>query len=48
MNMKKDIKLAKEEIGILKSAESGEFVSVASKKNITQYSKIAKATSAKK
>ena len=47
MNMKKDIKLAKEEIGILKSAESGEFVSVASKKNITQYSKIAKATSAK-
>lgn len=45
--MKKNIKLAKEEMDILKSAESGEFVSVASKKNITQYSKIAKATLAK-
>ena len=32
MSMKKNIKLAKEEMDILKSAESGEFVSVASKK----------------
>ena len=48
MNMKKDIKLTKEEMDILKSAENGEFISVASKKrNIAQYSKIAKATSAK-
>mgnify|MGYP001579880963 FL=1 len=46
--MKKDIKLTKEEMDILKSAENGEFISVASKKrNIAQYSKIAKATSAK-
>ena len=48
MNMKKDIKLTKEEMDILKSAENGEFISVASKKrNIARYSKIAKATSAK-
>ncbi len=46
--MKKNIKLSKEEADILKSAEKkGDFVSVASKKNIAQYSKIAKATSAK-
>lgn len=47
MNMKKDIKLTKEETDILKSAESGEFVSAVSKKNIAQYAKLAKATSAK-
>ena len=46
--MKTDTKLAKEEKIILKSAESGGFVSTRYKiKNITQYSKIAKATSAK-
>lgn len=44
----KNIKLAKEEKDILKSAESGGFVSVASKKrDIARYSKIAKATLAK-
>lgn len=48
MNMKKDILLTKEEKGILKSAESGEFVSAVSKKSrIARYSKIAKATLAK-
>lgn len=48
MNMKKNIKLAKEEMGILKSAESGKFISVKSKtKNIAQYAKIAKDTTAK-
>lgn len=47
MSMKKNIKLAKEEADILKSAERGDFVSVVSKKNIVQYSKLAKATSAK-
>ena len=44
MNMKKNILLTKEEKDILKSAESGEFVSAASKKRvIAQYSKIVKA-----
>ena len=48
MNMKKNIKLTKEEKSILKSAESGKFVFVASKtKDILRYSKIAKATLAK-
>ncbi|MEK7553506.1 MAG: CopG family antitoxin [Patescibacteria group bacterium] len=45
--MKKNIKLTKEENNILKSAESGEFVSIISKRDISQYSKIAKATLAK-
>ena len=45
--MKKNIKLTKEENNILKSAESGEFVSIISKRDILQYSKIAKATLAK-
>ena len=46
--MKKIIKLTKEESNILKSAESGEFISAVSKKrDIEQYSKIAKATLAK-
>ena len=45
--MKKNIKLTKEENIILKSAESGEFVSIISKRDISQYSKIAKATLAK-
>lgn len=46
--MKKNIKLAKEETDILKSAEGGGFVSVASKKrSISQYSRMAKATLAK-
>lgn len=46
--MKKNIKLTKEEKDILKSAESGEFTSVVSRKrNIANYSKIAKATLAK-
>lgn len=46
--MKKKIKLTKEEIDILKSAESGDFVSSVSKKrDIALYSKIAKATLAK-
>ena len=46
--MKKNILLTKEERGILKSAESGEFVSMKSKKRvIARYSKIAKATLAK-
>ena len=46
--MKKNIKLTKEERGILKSAESGKFVSAVSKKrDIARYSKIAKATLAK-
>lgn len=46
--MKKNIKLTKEEKVILKAAESGAFVSVASKKQaIARYSKIAKMTSAK-
>ncbi len=48
MNIKKYTRLAKEEKSILKSAESGKFVSVKYKKrNIAEYSKIAKATSAK-
>lgn len=48
MNMKKNIKLTKEERAILKSAESGGFISVVSKKrDIAHYSKIAKATLAK-
>ena len=48
MNMKKNIKLTKEEADILKSAESGRFVSTGSKtRKIEQYSKIAKATSSK-
>ena len=42
------MKLTKEEKSILKSAESGEFVSAVSKKKyIAQYSRIAKATMAK-
>ena len=46
--MKKKLKLTKEELCILKSAESGEFVSaVTKKKYIAQYSRIAKATMAK-
>ena len=48
MNMKKNIKLTKEEADILRSAESGKFVSVGPKtRKIEQYSKIAKATSSK-
>ena len=48
MSMKKNIKLTKEEIEILKTAESGGFVSSVSKKrDIARYSKIAKATLAK-
>lgn len=48
ISMKKNIKLTKEEKDILKSAENGGFVSVASKKrDIVRYSKIAKATWAK-
>ena len=48
MKMKKNIKLEKEEIDILKSAEGGGFVSVVSKKSaISRYSKIAKDTLAK-
>lgn len=47
MNIKK-IKLTKEEKDILKSAESGEFISAPYKKrDIARYSKIAKSTSAK-
>lgn len=46
--MKKNIKLTKEERDILKSAGNGEFISTVSKKrDIAQYSKIAKATLAK-
>ncbi|MBI4993659.1 antitoxin [Candidatus Wolfebacteria bacterium] len=46
--MKKIIKLTKEERDILKSAEDGEFIStVSKKKDVTHYSKIAKATLAK-
>lgn len=46
--MKKNIKFAKEEKDILKLAESGGFVSIASKKrDIARYSKVAKATLAK-
>lgn len=46
--MKKNIKLVKEEMDILKSAENEEFVAVPFKKrNISRYSKIAKATLAK-
>jgi predicted DNA binding CopG/RHH family protein len=46
--MKKNIKLTKEERDILKSAESGGFIPAVSKKrDIAQYSKIAKATLAK-
>ncbi len=46
--MKKNIKLTKEEKNILTSVESGDFISVPSKaRDITHYSKIAKATSAK-
>ncbi|MBM2818235.1 MAG: hypothetical protein HW401_825 [Parcubacteria group bacterium] len=46
--MKKNIKLAKEESEILKSAEGGGFVSsVSKKKYIARYSKAAKATLAK-
>ena len=46
--MKKNILLTKEEKDILKSAESGDFVSAVSKKRaIARYSKIAKATLAK-
>ena len=46
--MKKKLKLTKEELCILKSAESGEFVSTSYKKrDIARYSKIARATSAK-
>lgn len=44
--MKKNIKLTKEEMDILKSAEGGEFVS-AKRGGISRYSKIAKATLAK-
>ncbi len=46
--MKKNIKLTKEESGILKLAGRGGFVSAISKKiDIARYSKIAKATLAK-
>ncbi len=46
--MKKNMKFTKEESNILKSAESGEFVSIVSKKrDISRYSKIAKSTLAK-
>lgn len=46
--MKKNIKLTKEERDILKSAESGGFVSAVSKKReIARYSKAAKDTLAK-
>ena len=46
--MKKKLKLTKEELCILKSAESGEFVSAPYKKrDIARYSKIARASSAK-
>ena len=46
--MKTGTRLAKEENTILKSAENGGFVSTRYKtKSIAQYSKIAKATSAK-
>lgn len=46
--MKKNIKLSKEEKKFLKSAENGGFTSVKYKKgSVEQYSKIAKATSAK-
>jgi len=46
--MKKDIKLTRDEGGILKAAESGEFFPVKYKKrDVARYSKIAKMTSAK-
>lgn len=46
--MKRNIKLTKEERDILKSAESGKFISVESKKkDIARYSRMAKATLAK-
>ncbi|MBI1754771.1 antitoxin [Candidatus Azambacteria bacterium] len=46
--MKKSIQLTKEEKDILKSAESGEFVSAPYKKRDTErYAKIAKTTTAK-
>jgi predicted DNA binding CopG/RHH family protein len=46
--MKKNIKITKEESGILKLAGSGEFVSTSSKKrDVVKYSKIAKTTFAK-
>lgn len=48
MNMKKSIKLAKDERTILKAVESGGFISIVFKKrDIARYSKIAKATLAK-
>lgn len=46
--MKKTIKITKEEMDILKSAESGKFLPSENKKrSIAQYSKIARATSSK-
>lgn len=48
ITMRKNIKLVKGERDVLKSAESSEFVSVASKtRDIAHYSKVAKMTSAK-